>query len=498
VLITNIVWGIFLGSLFLLAFRYWSLFKNSQLSLPFIISIFCIKVFCGIAFYYIQIHYYHHPLGGDSNAFFNDARIIYKSYFTFKQDFVKLLFDDYSQDPYFLEKYYQHMNYWDDGAGFSLYNDNQTFIRLNTILLFLSHGNIYLHILLFNFLSMIGLVMLYRGLENLLSSSVLRMISVFCIPSVLLWCSAIHKETFVFFTIGALMFFMSQFLNKRNTLYLILTLLTAFISLAIKPYISVFIVVFILIQLFIQVLGIRKFKWIYIIMAAVFVLFCLSSQLSNGFNKPWRALNKKQMEFGFTATGGYFLVNTKKVVRLELSDSSKYILNRGDSMLVRKGAHYTYWLIDDLETTYQSNMSDNEEAFKLLHKMPKAGSAFQYHLKSNSIYELLRSLVFSYYIVLFKPLFFDAHNAFAYLSSIENAILLLIMLVSILVLLRTSQGINLNILILLTCIGIIFFIMGYTVNISGALSRYRAPVLPLFLAALFTIFPFYNNKNPNT
>jgi hypothetical protein len=33
------------------------------------------------------------------------------------------------------------------------------------------------------------------------------------------------------------------------------------------------------------------------------------------------------------------------------------------------------------------------------------------------------------------------------------------------------------------------------VNISGAISRYRAPLMPLLLCVLFSFFPFFNNTD---
>jgi hypothetical protein len=51
-----------------------------------------------------------------------------------------------------------------------------------------------------------------------------------------------------------------------------------------------------------------------------------------------------------------------------------------------------------------------------------------------------------------------------------------------------------SVYLLLLFIVIIFFILGFTVNISGALSRYRAPIMPLFLAVCFSLFPFAEHQ----
>ncbi len=486
----DIIIAFILAVAVILAIRYWSFFKKTELSFLFLLSTFFLKVGFGIAYTYIQLHYYKHPLGGDSMIFFNDAKIIYNSYFTFKKDFFKMLFSHQDQSVYFVDKYYQYMSYWNEGMQTSFYNDNRLFVKLNTILMFLSHGNIYLHMIIINFASLIGLVALFNGLKLWLNSLPFRMIAVFFFPTVLLWCSAIHKETFVLFFIGLSL---NTYYNytKENKFWRLLVLgLVLFLSIWIKPYISCFIVAYIVMLLVLQQ---RPITMRYFTIVYTLILFCgayfFSQKLDYSYN-PWRPLLKKQIEFGFAAEGGFFMFNQHKVVRLNIEDSTVLLKGTKDSLLIPKGIRYEYWNIANLDKRLLNTSSQAVETFAVLHKMPKAGSAFQYHLKIESFYEYCRSILLAEFAVLFKPLFFDAHSLMAYFSSIENLFLLLLVLLSVFFLVRKGFKHDSSVYLLLLFITVIFFILGFTVNISGALSRYRAPVMPLFLAVCFSLFPF--------
>jgi hypothetical protein len=487
--LTDIIFASILCFVFGLLLRYWSFFKNSELSFFFLLFVFIVKVALGIAYTYIQTHYYHHPLGGDNMVFFNDAKIIYKSFFTFKQDFFKMLFTHQDQNPYYLNRYYQHMSYWNEGMQTSFYNDNRIFIKFNVLLMFFSHGNIYLHILVLNFFSLIGLVALFKGLKIWLSSVPFRIIAVFFVPAVAIWCSAIHKETLLLFIIGIAIHLLALFLDDNRKRHLVLLLLVLMISLLIKPYISLFFTCFMLVLLVSKKYGayLKYFNLTFVI--SLFLGAYALSKVENLKYNLWKPLIQKQKEFGFAAVGGYFMFDHEKVIRIELKDSTQLSKAIKDSIVVPKGISYDYWYIKDFDKKLREPHSQKNETFSLLHKMPKAGSAFDLNLKITSFYDYCRSILLAEYAVLFKPLFWDAHSIFAYLVSIENGILLLIFLLAALFAFRQKFNGSSQIFLLLSFIAIVFFLQGFTVNISGALSRYRSPLMPLLLCALFSFFP---------
>ncbi len=488
--LADIVIGFVLVFFLLLCIRYWSFFKKSQLSFLFLLSIFLLKISLGILYTYIQLNFYKHPLGGDSMVFFNDAKVIYQSFFTFKKDFFSMLFSYQDHGAYFIEKYYTHMSYWNEGMQTSVYNDNRIFTKFNVILMFIGHGNIYLHMIVINFISLVGLVALFNGLKTWISSVPFRMIAVFFFPTTLLWCSAIHKETLLLFFIGLSFHLYFKYTKDPKIWRLLLLLLLLFMSIYIKPYISSFVVAFIvMLLLFKNHEGKIKYFTSALAIVLFFGGFYLSQNLNFQFN-PWRPILKKQIEFGFAAEGGFFMFNQRKVLRIDLKDSIALKKVEGDSIIVPQGFQYDYWEIENLDKRLTEQSSTRNETFALLHKMPKAGSAFQYNLKIETFYQYCRSLALSQYIVLFKPLFFDAHSLMAYFSSIENLFLLLLALISIVFLIRNRFKHKPSIYLLLLFILIMFFILGFTVNISGALSRYRAPLMPLFLAVCFSMFPF--------
>jgi hypothetical protein len=86
----------------------------------------------------------------------------------------------------------------------------------------------------------------------------------------------------------------------------------------------------------------------------------------------------------------------------------------------------------------------------------------------------------------FKPFLWESNNSLAILSSIENVLLLLIPLALIFYTRKINSTQKFWIYGLLSFVMLLFIIIGLTVPISGAIVRYKMPLIP-FILVLFLL-----------
>ncbi len=136
-----------------------------------------------------------------------------------------------------LSVYFEGMHNWDSPRSLIHTNDNRTMIRLHSIILFFSNGDIRVHQVIFSFLSLLGLVALFKGLSHMSS---LRPGSFWfiCIlpPSLLFWASGLLKETLVMLPLGLFVFGISKLGNSKKALYALVIGILGF--LLVKPYVG--------------------------------------------------------------------------------------------------------------------------------------------------------------------------------------------------------------------------------------------------------------------
>ncbi len=92
----------------------------------------------------------------------------------------------------------------------------------------------------------------------------------------------------------------------------------------------------------------------------------------------------------------------------------------------------------------------------------------------------------SIYNVVFRPHIFEVNNKLMLLNALENLFIILLFILPFFFFKRGKKDIPL-ILFLSSLLFTLFFIIGFTVPVLGAIVRYKAPVM-LFLIVLFMIF----------
>ncbi|MEI6764794.1 MAG: hypothetical protein WCM76_04075 [Bacteroidota bacterium] len=169
--------------------------------------VFLIKVIAGVVLYIIYSHYYTDRNTADIFKYFDDSKVMYDTLFTKPRDFFQMITGIGNDTPYF-NQYYHQMNNWFRVFESNIYNDSHTIIRVNALMRVFSLGYYNVHTVFMCFLSLTGLVALYKFFVPFMRDRRRELFfAVFLLPSVLFWGSGVLKEGILIFGMGMLIYY---------------------------------------------------------------------------------------------------------------------------------------------------------------------------------------------------------------------------------------------------------------------------------------------------
>jgi hypothetical protein len=193
-------------------------FKNAPINKWWLIAIFLLKMFAGIAYawFFAQPqnintadtwNYYHASLT-ETDWLLRDPVAFVKDLFQYSYNNSGNLFNNKA-------------SYWNDLKS-------NSFIKLIAIINVFTGKCYYVNIIFFNFLYLFGPVALYRLVTQYYPQQKLLLIfPVFLLPSFLFWCSGIHKDGLIFSAMMLAVYSLFMQLQQRKIL-LVLCLLMLF------------------------------------------------------------------------------------------------------------------------------------------------------------------------------------------------------------------------------------------------------------------------------
>lgn len=247
---------------------------NVPLSFFQIISAYLIKVIAGIAYGLIFLKFYN----GDDTWFFNNG--------------VKEQLELLRHEPlqFIIELSPKHFLslYPSLGEALHMYTGSLEYwlITKPLALLYLFTGGAYnLNLLIYNFISMVGLLLLYRWLSEMdVLHKKLHYVILFLLPSSVFWLSGIRADGYLFTSLIVLLYYFHQILkqlSKSHFIYCGLGMLGVFI---LRNYILLLFFPALLawaISFRVKRSPIQIIIWVY---GIVLLLFFLSGFCSNAFN----------------------------------------------------------------------------------------------------------------------------------------------------------------------------------------------------------------------
>lgn len=211
-------------------------FKSAEIPWFYLFILLIIKSFVGyLSFAYHQYYF----AGGDGAIYLSGGKDLIRFSGHDPWVYIQLFFNMNRGIPEW-ESVYHQIIYWDSNSGLNVINDNRNAIRINSIISFFSFNHIIAHLLILNFLTVIGLTALYRSFKNKLTSipPAMLFVAIYLSPSILFWTSGILKESHSIFFLGLYVFFFVRFLDKYNWKDGLLLLLFAILLLFARTYLA--------------------------------------------------------------------------------------------------------------------------------------------------------------------------------------------------------------------------------------------------------------------
>lgn len=389
-----------------------------------------LKMLGSLAFCFIYLYYYE---GGDTINYFESSMAMAKLFYKSPEKYFEVMISAPSVEKYFL---------FDDSTGFPwsyMYYESTTcmVVKLTSIFSILTARSYILTSLILAYLSYLCVWKLFvlfcnnvKHLESKLAWAILFF------PSPLFWASGVSKDTFTY--AGTALFVYcahSFFIKKERSLGSLTALIFSFwLITSIKPYILLVLLPGGIFWIFHSRIIKYKNKAIIMVLFPIVLIFVVGAS--------------------------YFLLN-------KLGDNmSKFSLDNA------------------LQTAAATNYDLKQSYYK--------GSSFNIGDFDGTIEGMIGLFFPAVNAGLFRPYLWESNSVVLLLAGLEN-FLLLIFVVYILYKTKIIGAVKIIIgdPILLFCImfSILFaFMIGLTTSNFGALVRFKIPLIPFFVAALFIIY----------
>ena len=245
-----------------------------------------------LSFKYHNIYF----AGGDGSIYLNSGRNLVDYSHKNPITYFKLFTNQNRNKPEW-EETYRQIIYWDPVKGAEFIDDNRTAIRINSLISLLSFRSIGVHIILLIFLSLVGLMALYKTFrkwfKNIYPPAIF--FAVFLSPSIIFWTSGILKETHTIFFLGLFIFQLSKFIDHKTYRSLLWTIILGLLLLLARTYLSITLfipVLFLVFSSFFKTHNILKSIGLTIVVSAIATILLMT----NGID-PFQILSAKQADF---------------------------------------------------------------------------------------------------------------------------------------------------------------------------------------------------------
>jgi hypothetical protein len=275
-------------------------FKAEGLSKQAICGIFLLKILAGVALWAVYTFYYTDRSTADIYKYFDDSLVIYNALWAAPLDYLKILTGIGNTGQGF-DGYYSEMHYWARKIDSSIYNDSHTIIRFNAFVRLFSLGYYNVHTVVICFLSLTGLMAIYKTFAPSLPFKKNELIfAVFFLPSVLFWGSGVLKEGLIFFALGLLIYHSVKLFSGRAV---IICLGSAFLLAFSKFYVWIAILPGLIFLIWVLKTNTDKLWLKFTLIIVAVALTGLNIDKFTGIQNPLVTLSQKQYEFNQLAYG---------------------------------------------------------------------------------------------------------------------------------------------------------------------------------------------------
>lgn len=470
-------------------------FQIENIPSYWLIGAFVLKIVFGLGFWYIYT--YHYPVRKDADIYkyFDDSKIMFDALHQHPADFFKMFFG-FDNDQHLYEAYYSKMQLWAPRFTHVINMEGHAMIRLSVLFRMFSMGFYQVHNVFVNLLSFAGLVALYKTFAVYAKGkNKFLFIAVFLVPTVLFWGSGVIRESFILFAFGFVVYYAARLINEgvnaKGAIALFLFLILLFT-------IKITLCALVVLGCIAWYVSVRVTHWPAVVnfVLAVVIGFAGVWALARFTHYDYfRAYVTKQVDFINVSNGGVYLLNDKRMAYIPYDKREQLLEQVADSMYkVRAGSSYYYYnMPNSADTNYVYNSKDTL-IYKLYSSAEPAKSTIRIPLLTRSPLSFIKNAPAAFINVFARPSFFEANNLFAFIAAIENTIVLLVLIITLLFLNRAI----LNDPALWFCLFLVlcFYVMiGWVTPSLGAIVRYKAVVFPFLMIAFVLLFDIGKFKN---
>ena len=463
-------------------------FKTAGLSRTDLLIGWGIKMLFGILF--MVVHTKIYGVGAvtvDWEEYMDDSvtlnGVAYQSF----GDYLKFLFGMNSEAA--VQQYLSHTNHWSAG-DLDLMNDSRNVLRVNSLIVFLSKGNVYVHILFFSFFSLIGLREIFHAFKDrVFYNKRWFWFGLLLFPTLSFWTSSVLKEPLM---ILGMAFILNAFFGElhwkarcwRMALGLVLMLLF-------KPYVLGCLLLSVPVFLLGKFVFRRK-----VLLAPVLVLVSVTLifTLFPGVRKPvTHRLTRMQFDFMNVGRGGmhvyadscFYYFHSDQFPDLAFAGRNQTVQPKKE-MVAKKVTFGMSYPFQDI------TLKPGDGPWEVVFIGDTCGSYIELTPIGNEFGQLVRNIPEALVNAAFRPTFWDPGGKLKLVSFIETIGLFALLGFG----LWYNRGYRTeeekNILVFLFTFSLILLVLiGWTTPILGAIVRYRMPAyLALFLMAFIGSKPF--------
>lgn len=469
----------------------------SELSRYDAFVLFVGKVTGGFLLILIYSYFYTDRKTADVFKYFDDACILAEAFYNKPLDYFKMLFGWNNDTPYFDKNYYSKMHNWYRNYA-AVYNDNHSIIRFNAMLIPITGGNIYANSVVMSFLSSLGIIQVYSFFSQGFKQQKKYLFILAFFPSILLWTSGLLKEGLLVTSSGILFYGLSKAtFNFKNVVAILLGI---FLLVSVKIYFLAT-----LFPSFIALLLLRKYTsktpifWFAVTYILTISMFLILNSSNVGF-KPLNDIASKQREFLQLAKGGLYIQLSNA------GQSDTFYINSGNYLAFKNTFNSGQLLLPDsleqftngkLSPPKKSPVVDSLAKIRVLLDLGITGSGLSMQPLQPTISQFIKASPQAFFNILFQPTT-PFGNAFMSLAFVENIVLLLATLFVFYQLiyyrLFSSWIKDSYVLFALFSSIALFWIVGISTPIVGALVRYKVPAVMLWLGMLIRSIMLVNQN----
>ena len=419
----QVILPIFYTGIFIFLIRRLPFFQLQGVSTKTLSLLFILKILFGILLWAIYTFYYTDRSTSDIYKFYDDAKYIYSALPNHPLHYIQMILGVNTNAEY-LKPYYEQMDHWYAPWAGAYFHDNSIIIQLNAMIYFFSFGNYHVHTVFMCFISLCGLVALYKTFYPIMTDKPKELcIAVFLIPSVVFWTSGVLKEAIIVFALGFLLYYLFQAMNDQkgklnNYMFFALAALLLVMT---KMYVFAALV------------------------PAIISLFVVKA----------------------TGHNHLFL---------------KFVIVHG--LLFYIGFH-TYFIHKEGDVIWF--LHQKQQGFIHTALSLKAGSYFDINYLKPTIYSLIKNSPQAILNTLFRPHLLESKSVIILISAIENTFLLVLTVLSFFFFKKPESKTHIYLVTAISFVLVLSVLIGVLTPVLGSIGRFRIPITPLYVVILLLI-----------